>query len=153
MPKQHRQVQLQTLNEIRVSRYDQVSSLLVALLILVGFAVALMLTIWLTQTLVFRQKGVPVTLVENAAGRGDHAAGFERDLEAPGLEEVPELAEPQLEETLDAVSEAASVDVLSVVSTLTSQGEHGRGDSRPPGPLGEGENIIPRWERWEIKGL
>jgi hypothetical protein len=97
-----------------------------------------------------------VKLVENIAGRGDHAAGFARDLEAPGMEEMPELTEPQLEATLEAVTEtvssvAASVDVLDTPSMATGKGEGGLGDSRPPGPLGEGENIIPRWERWEVR--
>ena len=150
------QFQPRTLNDIKVSSYDRVAALLISLLILIGFAVALMVVIWLTHTLVFRQQGVPVKLVENVGGRGDHAEGFERDLEAPGLEEMPELAEPQLEASLEALTDAvssvaASMDVLNTDSTFTAQGEGGRGDSRPPGPLGEGDNIIPRWERWEIK--
>ena len=128
---------------------------MISLLILIGFAVALMVVIWLTHTLVFRQQGVPVKLVENVGGRGDHAEGFERDMEAPGLEEMPELAEPQLEAALEAVTDtvtsvAASMDVLNTESLVTDQGQGGRGDSRPPGPLGEGDNIIPRWDRWEI---
>ena len=64
------------------------------------------------------------------------------------MEEMPELAEPQIEASLEAVTEtvssvAASVDVLDTPSGVTSKGEGGLGDSRPPGPLGEGENIIP----------
>jgi len=139
-----------------VSNYDQVSSMLVALLIMVGIAVLLMFIIWLTMTLVFVPQAVPVKLVENVPGRGDHAEGFERDLLAPGMEEMPELAEPQLEATMEAMTDAvsnvaASMDVVSTPSTATSKGEGGMGDSRPPGPLGEGDNIIPRWERWEIR--
>jgi len=141
---------------LRVSQYDQVAGMLVSLLVLIGCAVLMMFIIWLTMTMVFRQRSVPVKLIENVAGRGDHAPGFERDMEAPGLEEMPELAEPQLEAALEAVTDAvssvaASTDVLDTASTVTSQGKGGRGDSRPPGPLGEGDNIIPRWERWEIR--
>jgi hypothetical protein len=141
---------------IRTSAYDRVSSMLLAALLLVGASVFLMFLVWLSATLVFSQKSVPVKLVENIAGRGDHAAGFERDLEAPGMEEMPELAEPQLETALEAVTEtvssvAASMDVLDNPAAFTGKGQGGLGDSRPPGPLGEGENIIPRWERWEIR--
>lgn len=130
--------------------------MLVALLIMVGIAVGLMFFIWLTMTLVFIPRSVPVKLVENVPGRGDHAEGFERDLEAPGMEEMPELAEPQLEAAMEAMTDAvsavaASMDVVSTPSTATSKGEGGMGDSRPPGPLGEGDNIIPRWDRWEIR--
>ncbi|HUG66875.1 MAG TPA: hypothetical protein VMM76_03920 [Pirellulaceae bacterium] len=141
---------------MHVSRFDQVASLVVALLIMVGVAVVGMFIIWLTATLVFKSRSVPVKLVENVPGRGDHAEGFERDLEAPGMEEMPELAEPQLEVAMEAMTEAvssvaAAMDSVSLPSDATSKGEGGMGDSRPPGPLGEGDNIIPRWERWEIR--
>ena len=141
---------------LKVSAYDQVAGLLISLLMLMGGAVLLMFLIWLTMTMVFRPRSVPVKLVENIAGRGDNAPGFERDMEAPGLEEMPELAEPQLEAALEAVTDAvsavaASTDVLDTSSLVTSRGEGGKGDSRPPGPLGEGDNIIPRWERWEVR--
>jgi hypothetical protein len=112
--------------------------------------------LWLVSTIAFAPAARPIKLVENIAGRGDHAEGFARDAEAPGEEEVPELQEPQLETALQAVTDAvtsvsASMDVLDTVSNTTSHGAGGMGDSRPPGPLGEGENIIPRWERWEIR--
>jgi hypothetical protein len=131
---------------------------LVSLLILIGCAVGIMFIIWLTMTLVFKQSAVPIKLVENAAGRGDNPPGFERDMLAPGMEEMPELAEPQLEAALEAVTDAvssvaASTDVLNTASSVTSKGEGGRGDSRPPGPEGEGDNIIPRWERWEVRWI
>ena len=89
--------------EMRVSRYDQVSGMLISLLILIGCAVGIMFVIWLTMVLVFHQIAVPIKLVENAAGRGDNPPGFERDMLAPGMEEMPELAEPQLEAALEAV--------------------------------------------------
>lgn len=152
----HKPIRRPDTSALRASRYDQVAGILVALLIMIGVAVAGMFIVWLTATLVFRTRSVPVRLVENVPGRGDHAEGFERDLEAPGMEEMPELAEPQLEATMEAMTEAvsnvaASMDVVSTPSTATSKGEGGMGDSRPPGPLGEGDNIIPRWERWEIR--
>lgn len=142
--------------QIRVSAYDRVAGFIVSSLILVGGLVAMMFIVWLTSRLVFRQRSVPVKLVENIGGRGDHAAGFARDLEAPGMEEMPELAEPQLEATMEAVTDAVSVvaasaDVLDTPSVVTGRGEGGLGDSRPPGPLGEGEDIIPRWQRWEVR--
>ena len=153
-----RQPTRRTLGEVQigVSRYDQAASLLVSLLILVGSAVGLMFVIWLTTRFVFLPRSVPVQLVENAAGRGDRAEGYERDFEPPGIEEMPELAEPLIEASLEAVTEsvsavAASLDVLDTVSTLTTDGNRGRGDNRPAGPLGEGDDIIPRWERWEIR--
>jgi hypothetical protein len=94
---------------------------------------------------------------ERVAGRGDHAAGFARDLEPPGAEEVEEISEPSLEQTLEAVTETlstmlASLDSLDTSALAASPGT-GQGDSRPPGPLGEGDDIVPRYERWELKFL
>lgn len=141
---------------MRVNRYDRVAGILVALLILIGGSVATMFFVWLTTVLVFAPTPVPVKLVENIAGRGDHAAGFARDLEAPGEEEMPQLQEPQVQTALEAVTDAvssvaASMDTFDTTAVTTSKGSGGLGDSRPPGPLGEGDNIIPRWDRWEVR--
>jgi hypothetical protein len=141
--------------QLRVSAYDNVASLLIALLIIVGFFVLLMFVIWLTGRLMFTQTPIPVELLEYA-GRGDHAAGFERDMEEPGMEEMEELNEPQIEATLEAVtdlvtSQAAAFDAVEISAAASSKGS-GMGDSRPPGPLGEGvTDVIPPWERWEIR--
>jgi hypothetical protein len=140
--------------DLCVSRYDQVAGMLVSLLILIGCAVGTMFIIWLTTTLVFRQDAVPIEWIESPAGRGANPPGFERDMLAPGMEEMPELAEPQLETALEAVTNtvsslAAFNDVLN--TTSSNKGDRGRGDKRPPGPEGEGDNVIPRWERWEVR--
>ena len=140
---------------LSVSAYDQVASLLIALLIVIGFFVALLFIIWLTSRLLFTQRAIPVELVEYS-GRGHHAAGFERDLEEPGLEELEEMVEPSLEVTLEAVtdlvsSQAAAFDMIETAAEATGSGT-GMGDSRPPGPMGEGaDDVVPPWERWEIR--
>ncbi len=129
--------------------------MLIALILLVGMAVTLMFLIWLTTVLVFTADQVPVVLVENPAGRGDHAEGLERDVEPPGAEELEEVTEPQIENLLEAVTDvvstqAAALDSMATDAPVSSKGG-GLGDSRPPGPLGEGDDIIPRWERWQIQ--
>ena len=142
------------LQTLRVTAYDRVASLLIALLILIGLVCAILFIIWLTTVLVFTQKSVPVQMIEYE-GRGDHAEGFERDLEPPGLEELEEVQEPALEATLEAVTDvmstqAAALDALDTDAKITGKGS-GAGDSRRPGPLGEGRNVVPPWERWEIQ--
>ncbi|MCH2125416.1 MAG: hypothetical protein MK165_11520 [Pirellulaceae bacterium] len=138
-----------------VSRYDQVSGLLVAAIIFVGFFVLLMFAIWLTQVLKFSTQAIPVTIVEEDFGRGEAAEGFERSLEEPGLEEMEELLEPQIEANLEAVtdlvsSQSASLNSMSTSFSATSKGT-GMGDSRAAGTGGDGEPHIPRWERWQIQ--
>ncbi len=147
-PKPHGATSLQT------QKVDLVASLLMSLLLVVGMLVALLFAIWLTQTFTWQAGDIRIE-EERVAGRGDHAEGFERDIEPPGAEEIEDLTEPTLAESLEAVTEAvttvaASLDSIDTDSTATSAGT-GRGDSRPPGPLGEGDDIIPRFERWELK--
>jgi len=131
--------------------------LLISLLMIVGLVVGSLFIIWLTNRLMFTQKTVPVELVE-FAGRGDHAAGFARDLEPPGPEELEEeMYEPQVEATLEAVTDVvttqtAALDAIATAAEATVKGGGGMGDSRGPGPEGEGRSdIIPPWERWEIR--
>lgn len=147
-------VRPQAAKGMRTQKVDQVASLLMSLLVVIGLVVLLMFVVWLTQTFTWSAGDIQIE-EERVAGRGDHAEGFERDIEPPGAEEVEELAEPTLAETLEAVTDA----VTSVAATLDSIDSNAqlsiagsaRGDSRPPGPLGEGDDIVPRFERWELK--
>jgi hypothetical protein len=93
-------------------------------------------------------------IIENPPGRGENPEGFERDFEPPGAEEVEDLMEPTLADTIEAVTDAVSSVAASLTTANTNavastQGT-GKGDSRPPGPKGEGDDIIGRWERWEL---
>ncbi len=139
---------------IAVSAYDRAASWVISLNILVGATVAMMFLIWLSQTYNFQGDETNVKLVENVAGRGDHAAGLARDVEAPGVEELMEETEPPVDQLLEAMTEvvstqAATLDTMPAV--FSSKPGDGVGDSRPPGPENEGDDIIPRGERWEIK--
>lgn len=139
--------------QLRTQSVDMVASGLLAGLLVIGLLVFLLFVVWLTQT--FTWQAGTIVIDERVAGRGDHAEGFERDIEPPGAEEIEELTEPTLAETLEAVTEAAtsvaaSVDAINSDSSASASGS-GRGDSRPPGPLGEGDDIVPRFERWELK--
>ncbi len=139
-----------------VSAYDRAASWVIAINILLGVTVLLLFLFWLSQIITFRsEEQATVVLVENIAGRGDHAAGFERDAEPPGMEELADEMEPQVEQLLEAVTQtvstqATALDAIETPMVSSSVGA-GLGDSRPPGPLGEGDNIIPRGERWEIR--
>lgn len=140
---------------LSVSRYDRAASWVISLDILVGFGVLLAFLVWLSQVLEFSSAQSTVVLVENIAGRGDHAAGYERDIEAPGIEELEEETEPKVEQLLEAVTDVVSTQAAALdnmqTTMFSSNSGTGMGDSRPPGPLGEGDNIIPRGERWQIR--
>ena len=144
---------LEERERLRVSRFDIVTSLFMALILFIGTFVLMLFIIWLTTRWSFPPQAIK-PIIENPAGRGDNAEGFERDFEPPGAEEVEELMEPTLQDTLEAVTDAVStvagaLATTDTASTATTSGT-GAGDSRPPGPEGEGEDIIPRFERWQL---
>lgn len=99
------------------------------------------------QSLDFSTRAI-APIIENPAGRADNAEGLERDFEPPSSEEVEELLEPTLEETINAVTDAVSQVAATVATTQATS--NSKGDSRPPGPEGEGEDIVPRFERWQL---
>lgn len=140
---------------LRVTAYDRVAAWLIALLVLVGLTATVLFIIWLTTVLVLRRVSKPIEMIQYP-GRGDHAEGYERDPEPPGLEEVDiEMEQPTLEASMEAVTDlastvAASLETFETDALLTAKGS-GRGDSRPPGPEGEGDDVVPPWERWEIR--
>ncbi|EGF29754.1 hypothetical protein RBWH47_01578 [Rhodopirellula baltica WH47] len=157
------EIQKQRLEErerLRTSKFDVVTSLFMSLILFIGAFVLMLFIVWLTMRMPERVKSFP-PIEENAAGRADNAEGFERDFEPPGAEEVEELMEPTLQDTIEAVTDAVSsvagaLDTMNTSATASTAGT-GKGDSRPPGPEGEGEDIIPRFERWQLnfsaKGL
>ena len=82
-------------NKIRmsVSAYDRTAGLVIALNILVGFAVTLLFLFWLSKVIRFApEEQATVVLVENIAGRGDHAAGFARDAVQAALQDPQAMA-------------------------------------------------------------
>ncbi len=141
-------------NLAKVSTYDQVSGLLIALLVVVGCGVLVLFLIYLTTRTWKTQVAVPVIL-EPASGRADHALGVAQDLETPGLDELEIEVEPQIEASFEAITEAISTQQASLESVegVTSPSERGEGlgDYRPLGPEGIGPDVIPRWERWQIE--
>ena len=145
-----------TTRNLRTQKVDVVASLLMSLFIITGALVFVLFVIWFTSTYKWETGGIKVE-EERVAGRGDHAEGFARDIEPPGAEEADFLNEPTLAESLEAVTDAvtsvaATMDNVDTDANASAVGS-GRGDSRPPGPLGEGEDIVSRFERWELKFL
>ena len=133
--------------KFRISRFDAVTSLFMALILFIGVFVALLFIVWITSRWEFAPRAI-APLIENAAGRADNAEGLERDFEPPSAEEIEELLEPTLDEQINAITDAVS-SVAATVATAQAATDS-KGDSRPPGPEGEGEDIVPRFERWQL---
>ena len=139
---------------LQVTARDRTAASLLAMLILVGLCVALLLIIWVTTRVWIRNVAVAPQLIEPPSG-GGNALGDASELVEPGAEELDDLAEPQLEATLDSVTEMvtdqlATLDTLGGSAASTTRGA-GAGDTRAPGP-GQGESqLVPRWQRWEVE--
>lgn len=143
--------------QLGVTTYEKVSSLLVALLVMLGATVAAMFIVVVTmRALAATQQPVTVTIAEEGLGRGDHEAGIARDAQNTQVDDLDEFFPPEMTEPIDALSTVISADMTvleSLDDPLATFGTgSGQGDSRPTGPLGEGEgDIVPRWERWQVR--
>lgn len=144
---------------LRVSRYDQVSALLLAVLLLMGFITLLMLLMWLSTRNWWDRAPVEVRVLQDVGGGGS-GSGItpgEQAPEEPPPEEMPELKEPPPEQLLESITSLV-LDQMLQLDTLeptTGSGKgsgSGMGDGRGPGPGGPGSfDGIPAWERWEVR--
>ncbi len=134
--------------ELGVSQYDRVAGLLVALLLLIGFLVLILLLLWFTSRVFAPQEAVQVELLEDFATT-DNAFGSGTELTEPGLEELEDQMEPQLENTLKAITDAISTEAgaLEAIFGDAKTNKKGKPDSRP-GRAG------PQWEiRYDSSSL
>ena len=141
-------------SSMRTNKVDQTSSFLLSMIILIGIAVSMLGMLFIMRSMSTFVK--PIVLhEERIEGRGLNAEGFERDFDPPGADEVEQLSEPALEQTLQMVTEAISNISASLESIESSMAANsngtGRGDSRQAGAEGEGDKNVPRSERWELK--
>lgn len=141
--------------ETTVSRYEQVSSFLVAAVILFGFAVLILFLIWLTQVIKFGPREIKMETIEELLGNNNNPEGLEQDFEEPGVEELPDVQEPQLADALEAMTDAVSTQraaIEAIDGNVEEMGSgRGVGDNRDPGPGSGNTKMVPEWERWEIR--
>jgi hypothetical protein len=141
-------------SSLKVTNRDRSTATLTAMLIMVGLCVSMLFIIWVTTRVWIRNTPVAPELIEPLAG-GGNAMGNARELVEPGEEEIDDFAEPQLQETIDSITDAvtdqlATLDTLGGESASTTAGG-GAGDSRIAGP-GDGDaDLVPRWQRWQVE--
>ena len=140
-------------SSMRTNKVEQVSSLLISIAVMLALAVGALFLLFLLSMSWTRPQEMTLE-VERIAGRGENAAGTERDFDPPSVDEVEQLTEPALEQTMqmvnDAIAAIASMDTIMANDAITGD-RNGKGDSRPPGPEGEGVDGVHRGERWELK--
>jgi hypothetical protein len=143
---------------LRVSRYDQVAGGVLALLLVLGFVTLMMFLVWLSNRLFWVSRAVPVTVLEDVGGGGSgQVFGGEQQFEEPSPEELREVQDTPLTETIDSIASIVTTKVQDLDAIEGSQslgtGEGsgtGSGQGKGPGGAGAGEGI-PAYERWEIR--
>ena len=142
--------------KLGVSSYDRASSMLVSLLVMAGVTLLALLIIFFARQFV-SVVAPPVVLPMDPAERPVEAAmGVAQDIEPPGLEDAPELDEPKLMDTLNALSalsnrQAVLSDENLDASDAASKGS-GLGDNRTAGG-GGGAPEPPRELRYQPADL
>ncbi len=141
--------------KLTVNSYDRTSTLLIALLVMAGMTVFCLLVIFFANRTFPTIVPIPVVPVEATSANANQ--GFATEPDPPGAEDAPDLAEPQLQDTLDALTSAASIS-QALLSDETLEAEDvagkgkGLGDARMAGPGGDGVvERVPRWERWKLR--
>ncbi len=133
---------------------DSVASGLVSSVIVAGTIVFAMLMMWFSARSSEQNAGFSAMVLAES-GRGDHPVGWEKDILQPGSEDAEKLAEPSAEHHVQLISLASSEIESSFVSSNAEGnatfGPQGSGDRRLSGPLGEGDDVVPMHQRWELR--
>lgn len=139
----------------KISRYDQVSSLLVAMTILIGVICLVLFAVWLTTITRVKSTQAAVEWNDDLMGNNNNPEGIAEDFEEPGVEELAEVPEPQLADAIEAVTDAVSTQQASLEATEGNAAQQGTGtglgDRRERGPGNGGDRRDKPWDRWEIR--
>jgi hypothetical protein len=152
---------------LRVSAYDQVSSGLIAMLVLVGALVLLLFMVWIGKKVTFTQVAVPVVpiIVEEEMGGFEHGKVGE-DIELPG-EVTGQLGmggaapEPSFFETMEMVTSVVASRNAELIDPKLSEetrwatggvgGSRGTGNAPTLGAGGGSGGGVARPLRWLIE--
>ena len=118
---------------LQVNAYDRSSSILVALLIMVGATVAGLVIIYFTSRAITVQTAIPVVPINPPSA----AKGIDDDT-LPDAENVPEQLEMELVDTLDAIEGIVASQISLFDNNPDPNAKVGRGDPRADGGTGTG---------------
>ena len=129
------------------SRYDRVASLLISTLILSGTSVAMLFVVWLGTQRDSPRTSQPIWPVDE---HGEHFPAESSELDTPQL---AELSEAQLLDPVVELSTLLSSNAIAVAAQLDTDSITAAGPGKPGGRcMGPPpKELVPRWERWEIR--
>ena len=138
----------------RVSTYDRVSSLLLALVILCGLAASTMFVMWLVRNISFEKRLPVIAAPFEPVGIAEPAEGIAQEFDEPGSDELADVPNPQLSDVVKALTEVAA----NVVGDFANVGGAAElmgtgpdvGDRRKRGAIGPDRDSIPAGARWQV---
>jgi hypothetical protein len=147
---------------LQVPLYEQVASLLIALLLLIGFVVVCLLANWLSLKIFVPQQAIPVIMDNIGGGREDGVLGESLQIDSPDPQQIAretDLQEPQIEQMMANVLDAVSMVQADLTDPQISEQleSGGKGSSQGTGTqigLGAGDGPgsgFPRAQRWMIQ--
>ena len=139
-------------SDTKVSGYDQLSAILIAMITIIGFMTTILFLIWLTTDVDYTAPTQGVDITEIGDPGDEKPEGFEDDAFEPGVEEFPEVDVPQLAQSIEAVTDAVSSVRANSEKVSGDAAQMGKGKgfgAREGGPGGGGEGI-PEFKRWKI---
>ncbi len=139
--------------ETEVSRFDSINAMLIASVGIFGLLAAILFMIWLTTAFDFSIQKIPLVLIPVGESGDGKPLGELDDFLEPGVEEFPDVDEPQLAMALEAVTDSVSSvnGVLAERSGSSSQMGKGRGFGSREGGPGNGGGGVPEHKRWIIQ--
>lgn len=142
---------------LQVSNAERAEGAVLAMVTLASLAVLVLFAIWLTAARAPYRGQISVA-AWNASDDGAVDPGaLAADLEPPGLDELPELFQPKLQLTLEAVIQEVSSQAGAFEPSSVDLAGHGMpggvgSDPRQQGPpSSSSDQAVPPWERWEIR--
>ncbi len=143
--------------ELKPTSYEKASIGLTAVLMLFGGITLLMFLIWLSSQWKWERAVASVQPLEDVGGgsKGDNMTE-ERDMEVPGMDEMPELTEPKVDQSLESITQVVAAQDL-VLDTFGAKGGFGEGKGKGIGDyIGDGfgkgtKPGIPAYDRWEVR--
>ena len=147
---------------LRVTRYDEVSSWLIALVGGLGLAVFVLTVAWISIQPAPVKEPVPVEMVEVSGGVEDGAVDESLRLDSPEAESEQatladeDAAEPEIQETLENVMDVADEATDQAEKQFEFQtrnaGKKGSasGTGRRALGIGSGKGGVPREQRWYV---
>ncbi len=139
--------------DTRVSTYEKLSSFLIASIIIMGMMTLIGFMIWMTM---FEWGShTIVTPMQEQFGNDDRPEGVADDWQEPGVEEFPEVEQPQLADALEALTDAVSsvaAQLEKVDGNALQMGTGpGLGDIRERGKGRGNSRLVPEAQRWRIE--